>query len=186
MLDQSLAAGTIILQILSAAFLALYFLRSRFTDLESIAAMLQRWGLWIGFVLTLGASAMTLYYSEILGIPPCPLCWWQRIFMYPQVVLFAIALWKRDMRIATYSIALSAFGIVFALYHHILQMYPSSGLPCPAQGVSCAQIFFLQYGYITYPMMALSLFAFLIVLMLFVRSERHDSSLLRYTQAPYL
>jgi disulfide bond formation protein DsbB len=181
MLDLWLAAGTIILQILGIGFLAVYFLRSRFTDLESIASTLQEWGLWIGFALTLGASAMTLYYSEILGIPPCALCWWQRIFMYPQVVLFAIALWKRDRDIALYSIALSLFGALFALYHHVLQMAPAGALPCPAQGVSCAQIFFLQFGYVTYPMMALTLFAFLMVIMMFVRSSRQDPSLLKYS-----
>jgi disulfide bond formation protein DsbB len=183
MVDQLLAIGTIVLQILSFGFLALYFLRSRFTDLQGVAEILQKYGLWLGFLLALAASAMTLYYSEILGIPPCPLCWWQRIFLYPQVVLFAIALWKRDKAIALYSIVLSALGIVFALYHHILQMFPSSGLPCPAEGVSCAQIFFLEFGYITYPMMALSLFAFLIVLMLFVRSTGNDN-LLNYRSEP--
>jgi disulfide bond formation protein DsbB len=171
MLDLSLAIGTVIMQILGAGFLALYFLRSRFADLESIANLLKSWGLWTGLILSFGASAMTLYYSEILNIPPCPLCWWQRVFLYPQIILFALAIWKKDISVATYSIVLSFFGAFFALYHHILQMYPSSGIPCPAQGVSCAQIFFLQFGYVTYPMMALALFSLLIVLMMFVRSN---------------
>ncbi|MDP3645466.1 MAG: disulfide bond formation protein B [bacterium] len=179
-----LALGTLAMQIAAIAFLALYFLRRQFPDLEDIARFLSEWGLWIGFVLTLGASAMTLYYSEILGIPPCPLCWWQRIFLYPQVMLFALALWGRDSRIALYSIALSILGALFALYHHVLQMAPAGTLPCPADGtVSCAQIFFLEFGYITYPMMALSLFGFLIVLMIFVRSPRQDT-LLTYSKEP--
>ena len=171
-LDVALALGTIAMQIVTVAFLALYFLRKRFPDLEDIATALSKWGMWIALILSFAGSALTLYYSEILGIPPCFLCWWQRIFLYPQVVLFALALWKRDRAIADYSIALSVLGVGFAIYNHALQMLPSGTLPCPAQGVSCAQIFFLEFGYITYPMMSATLFGFLIVLMLFVHRGR--------------
>lgn len=116
---------------------------------------------------------MTLYY-ESLGFEPCPLCWWQRIFLYPQVSLFAMALWCSRYRVAAidFSIAFSIIGGAIALYHHALQMMPGSGLPCPATGVSCAQRIFFEFDYITYPLMALSVFAFLVVVMLFVRARR--------------
>ncbi|MBI5645117.1 disulfide bond formation protein B, partial [Candidatus Kaiserbacteria bacterium] len=114
----------------------------------------------------------TLFYSDVLGIPPCVLCWWQRVFLYPQVVLFAIALWKKDHSIASYSIPLSIIGFAIGLYNHALQVLPSGTLPCPAQGVSCAQRFVFEFGYITFPMMAVTLFGFLIVLMLIVRNRQ--------------
>lgn len=167
-----LAIGTIALQIAAAALLAAYLLRKRFPDLEDIARFLGTWGLWIAFIVSAAASIVTIVHSNIFGLPPCPLCWWQRVFLYPQVVLFAIAALRRDHGIVLYSTLLSFIGAGIALYHHILQMYPMGGLPCPSEGgVSCAQILFLQFDYVTYPMMALSLFAFLIVLMLFVRER---------------
>ena len=169
-----LALGTICLQIITGAFIALFFLRARFPDLEDIAAFLRGWGLWIGFCITILASALTLFYSEILGIEPCGWCWIQRAFLYPQIILFAIALRKRDSNIADYSIALSIAGGAAALYQHYLQMGGTSVLPCPAsssEAADCAVRFVFEFGYITFPMMALTLFAFLIVLMLFVRKR---------------
>ncbi len=169
-INYACALATIAMQIGTAGLLALYFLQNKFPDLKDVAASLSRWGLWIGFLLSLAASGMTVVHSSIFGLPPCPLCWWQRAFLYPQVVLFALALWKKERSIADYSIALSVVGLGIGIYHHLLQMYPSGALPCPSEGgVSCAQIFFLEFGYITYPMMAITAFAFLIVLMLFVR-----------------
>src|SRR4051812_46409724 len=105
-----LSLGTLILQVVTIAFFALYFLRSKFPDLEDVADMLRKWGLPIALALTIAGSALTLFYSEVLGIAPCSLCWLQRIFLYPQVVLFAIAYWKKDRNVALYSIALSILG----------------------------------------------------------------------------
>src|SRR5437763_1991863 len=95
-----LSVGTLILQLVTFAFLALYFLRKKFTDLEDIAEMLRKWGIPVAFFLVLAGSALTLFYSEVLGIAPCSLCWLQRVFLYPQVVLFAIAWWKKDRNVA--------------------------------------------------------------------------------------
>ncbi len=171
-INHTLALGVIALQVGTIALLASFLLRDRLPNLEWKRALLQKWGLWIGFALTLSGSLLTLFYSEIVGFPPCPLCWWQRIFLYPQVVLFGVALWRRDRNIAIYSIVLSALGFGVALYHHALQVLPSGSLPCPAEGtVSCAQRFVFEFGYITFPFMGATLFAFLMVLMLFVRKR---------------
>ena len=168
-----LALGTIAMQLGSASLFAVFFFRNTLPGFESIRTFLRTWGLWIGFILSLAGSALTLYYSEVLGFPPCPLCWWQRAFLYPQAVLFALALWKRDASIAGYSIALSLAGLGIALYHHALQVLPHGSLPCPAEGtVSCAQRFVFEFNYVTFPLMAASLFAFLIALMLYVKNTR--------------
>jgi len=172
-LNYILALGTVGVQIVTVAFLAVFLLQKKFRDLEGIGHFLNRWGLWIGFLVATLASIVTMVHSGIFGMPPCPLCWWQRAFLYPQAILFALAAFMRDRTIAVYSIALSTIGLLIGVYHHVLQMYPSGSLPCPSGGgVSCAQIFFLEFGYITYPLMAVSVFAFLIVLMLFVRRSK--------------
>lgn len=168
-----LALTVIILQIVSVAFLALYFLRKKFTDLAPIAYFLETWGLWIGFFITLSAMALSLFYSEILGIAPCGLCWLQRVFLYPQALLFAVAIWKRERSIVDYSIAFSISGGVIAIYQHYLQMGGASVIPCPAvsTGADCAQRYLFEFGYITFPLMSFTIFAFLIIVMLFVRSS---------------
>lgn len=167
--NQLLALSTLLLGVLTAALLVAYVFRL------DIGISLERWGLWFGLCVVLGGIAGTLIHSGLYKVPPCPLCYWQRIFLYPQAFIFALALWRNisaeTKRFVTdSSIALSTAGLGFALYHHALQMFPWAGLPCPADGsVSCAQIFFLEFGFLTYPLMAATLFAFLIVLMLFAR-----------------
>lgn len=166
----NLGVAVIAMQILTAGLLIVFLFKHKISALRDIAESVSSWGMWAGLFLSLGASAMTLIHSSIFNLPPCPLCWWQRIFLYPQAVIFTIALWKRDANAACYSIALSIVGLTVSLYHHALQIAPSGTLPCPADGtVSCSQVLFLEFGYITYPLMGASLFAFLIVVMLFVR-----------------
>ena len=172
-INYTLAAGTLSLQVITIALIALLLMRKKIPDLKSNVEFIRTWSLWIGFLLTLASVAVTLFYSDVLGFEPCPLCWWQRIFLYPQVILFGLALWKPDVRAAAllYSMWFSAIGAAFALYHHALQMFPAGHLPCPASGPSCAKITFLEFGYVTFPMMAFTLFAFLITLTFFARER---------------
>lgn len=167
-------AGALSLQVLALALFVLYFVRAKVPDLRTIGEWFASWGLWLGFLVTLAAATISLAHAHVFGLPPCDLCWWQRIFIYPQIVLFGIAALRKDASIALYSIALTILGAGIGLYHHALQMFPGAGIPCPATGPSCAQILYLQFGYITYPMLSLSLFAFLFVLMLFVRRDFLD------------
>lgn len=171
-----LALGVFVMQIVSIAFLVLFFLYKKFPDLSPIAVFLGKWGIWIGFLLTLSGIALSLFYSEILGIAPCGLCWLQRVFLYPQAILFAVALWKNDRAVTDYSIALSIFGGAVALYQHYLQMGGTSVVPCPSvasQASDCAVRFLYEFGYITFPLMSFSVFAFLIIVMLFVRTVKN-------------
>lgn len=118
-------------------------------------------------MVALVAMVGSLIYSEIIGYEPCKLCWLQRIFMYSQVILLGMALFKKDYKIISYSIVLSIIGAIIAGYHYLLQLGVASGLPCSAVGysVSCSQRFVMQYGYITIPMMALSAFVLITLLL---------------------
>lgn len=134
-----------------------------FRERTAVRQWLARHALLLMFVVVLIATLGSLFYSEIAGYEPCKLCWLQRIFMYPQVIVLGLALWKKDPGIVDYVIALSAIGAVIAASHYYLQVSGVSILPCSAVGYSaaCAQRFVLQFGYITIPMMALT--AFLLV-----------------------
>jgi disulfide bond formation protein DsbB len=161
------ALGTIALQIGAVFLLGVYLFRKNPAVLP-FADLAGKWGLAIGFLLTLASVVMSLVYSEIYGVIPCGLCWLQRIFIYSQAVVFGVALCLKDMRAAWYSVWLSVIGAVIALYHHYIQISDSGTLPCPASGGDCGKRFIYEFDYITFPLVAFSAFAFLIILMLLV------------------
>ncbi|KKW19868.1 MAG: Disulfide bond formation protein DsbB [Parcubacteria group bacterium GW2011_GWA2_51_10] len=169
--NAAVGLGTLFLEIATVILIVAYFTRSRYQISRLIAGFFSQRGLLIAFLFATVGSILTLYYSEVLGIEPCSLCWWQRIFLYPQVVMLAIALWLKDTRIVIYSIALSIIGAGFGLYQHALQMLGEGSLPCPATTVSCAQRFLFEFNHITFPFAAFVLFTFLIITMLFVRQR---------------
>lgn len=170
-INWALSLKVVFLQGATALLFVVFFFRER-EVCKTFASYVGRWGLWIGCVVSLGAALTTLYYSEVLGIAPCVLCWWQRVFLYPQVFLLGLAAWRKDATMALYSILLSGLGLLVALYHHALQMGWVVTAPCAAGGgvVSCTQRLLFEFGYVTYPLMAVSVFIFLIVLMFFVRA----------------
>lgn len=133
--------------------------------------ILSRWlinnNLLAAFLISLIATLGSLFYSEILHYQPCKLCWFQRIFMYPQVILLGLAVWHKDLNIKKYSLSLSVIGLLIAAYHYLMQIGWIIAINCGAVGysVSCTETFILQYGYITIPMMSLTAFGLMALLM---------------------
>lgn len=113
----------------------------------------------IALVMALSAVIGSLSYEFIFGLPPCTFCWWQRIFMYPQIIILSIGIYTKDIKIWLTSIILSVIGACFSIYHILIQAgIRSSGLPCELNGVSCTKIDVLIFGWLTIPMMCLVLF----------------------------
>ncbi len=147
---------------------------------KSVPAFIVRLGEWAtahatecGFVMALIGTCGSLFFSNIAGYTPCTLCWFERIFYYPQTILFAVAQWWKARDIERYSLPLSWTGGVIALYHLYIQYGGESPLPCSAvgQSISCSKIFVRNFGYITIPMMALTGFALMIVLMYLAKKK---------------
>jgi disulfide bond formation protein DsbB len=172
-LNYFLALGVAGMQVVAVVLIALFFMRKD-PSFSVQVSYITRWAIPVAFTLSLSAALMALVHEHIFGLEPCYWCWWQRIFIFPQILMLGMTLLNEKYRVATvdFSIVASVIGAGISLYHHTLQMYPGVGLPCPATGPSCAQITFLEFGYITYPMMALSLFALTIVLMVFARDRK--------------
>jgi len=144
-----------------------------------IFAREANWLRWVGakavplaFLITLGATLGSLFYSNIMSYEPCLLCWWQRLFMYPQVILFAVALWSCYVKttqdkintVFMYTIPLSIIGGLIAVYQILLPYLANVGVNCGATGVSCTKLYVLAFGYITIPVMSLTVFVILILL----------------------
>ncbi len=127
-------------------------------------AFLSQRVLLAGLLVSLGAVLGSLFYSDVVGFYPCLLCWWQRVFLYPQLVLFAIALWKKDRGVFIYSAAFALLAGVVALYHSYVYMGGTSVLPCTALGGACSKIYVMEFGYITIPSMSLTIVLYLLLL----------------------
>lgn len=165
-INKMLSMGTIFLQVVifTVAF-NLIFLRKR----ENLILIFFRdYTFILGFLSALGAFCLSLFYSEIVGFPPCELCWIQRIFLYPQLVLFGMELYKRDRSIVDFSIVFATLGSLVSIYHIFVESGLTSGPSCadPSHGgISCAIRYIYEFGYITMPMMALTLSLFIITIL---------------------
>ncbi len=121
--------------------------------------------LLLGFIVTLTALVGSLIYSNVIGYPPCMFCWYARIFIYPQVLLYGMALYIKDFSIIRYTWILTLVGFVFGAYHYITELIQYSPLPCSASGVSCLTRYVYQWNFVTIPFMVLSVYVLLIALL---------------------
>ena len=113
----------------------------------------------VSSIATLGS----LTFSEVLNFNPCILCWYQRIFMYPLVIISGIALLTFDAKAKKYILSLSVIGFLIALYHVLLQFFPEI-LKCTDEVAKCSTKQFATFGYITIPVMSLTAFLILILI----------------------
>lgn len=122
-------------------------------------------------LIAVAATLGSLVLSEVLHFIPCKLCWYQRIFMFPQAIIFGVALWKNDRNIWRYSIALSVIGLLIAIYHIFLQTYPGV-FPCSDEVANCTLSQFKIFNYITIPVMSATAFIILILLGVFGKRRK--------------
>ncbi|EOP67883.1 disulfide oxidoreductase [Bacillus cereus VDM006] len=114
----------------------------------------------ISFIATLGS----LYLSEIMKYEPCTLCWYQRILMYPLVLLLGTAIIRKDYRIGIYSLIFAIIGACIAAYHYSLQKIPflsENGTSCGR--IPCTGDYLDWFGFITIPFLALIAFLLIII-----------------------
>lgn len=108
------------------------------------------------------ATAGSLYFSLGLGLVPCELCWYQRILMYPLVVVLGVAAFERRARVWRTVLPLSLGGAALAAYHSYIQVNPPpGGGTCTVGGGCTAVLYPMLGGLLTIP--RLSLLAFLLV-----------------------
>ncbi|PIR53013.1 disulfide bond formation protein B [Candidatus Peregrinibacteria bacterium CG10_big_fil_rev_8_21_14_0_10_49_10] len=153
-----------VLTLLGDILIALVLLEC-ITHRHTLRSFLSRHAVVCMLVVATIATSGSLFFSEIAGWTPCKDCWFQRIFMYPQVPLLAVALWKRDRGIAKYILVLCIIGAILSADHYMEQIeatffaLPTDPLvPCDASGVSCEKMYTFRFNYISIPMMALTAF----------------------------
>ncbi len=145
--------------------------RSAFSDNE-------RHPIGWAFGIALLATMSSLYLSEIAHLQPCMLCWYQRIAMYPLVLILGVGFALGDVGVWRYALPLSLIGLVISSYHVMLQIRPSLELvPCTS-GVPCSARLVAVFGFISIPVMAGSAFLLITALLFAVRtsSQAHAST----------
>ncbi len=122
----------------------------------------------IASAATLGA----LFFSEVMKLPPCVLCWYQRIFMFPLVLLLPLGLFPFDGKVVRYGLALTLPGWLVALFQVLLVfgLIPEDIRPC-VQGVPCSEVQIQWLGFVNIPLLSFLAFSTLNALLLAARSR---------------
>jgi len=142
----------------------------------AIGRAIQARGIVAAWIVALLATVGSLYFSEVARFTPCTLCWYQRIAMYPLVVILFGAALRRDVRGAVfYGAPLAVIGAGVAIYHLYIEYHPEAETPGCKIGAPCTTRWIDEYGYITIPALALTAFVAILCL-LWLGWRRHDAA----------
>jgi disulfide bond formation protein DsbB len=128
--------------------------------------------LFATWLLASGATLGSLFFSEVMGFPPCSLCWYQRIFMYPLVIILGMGLMRLDSHAVRFALPLTVVGWLIAGYHTLLYegVIPETLAPC-SMGVSCTENYIELFGFVSIPMLSLLTFTAMVVPLLILRKR---------------
>ncbi len=132
--------------------------------------------LYAAWLIALLGTVGSLFFSEVLGYPPCVLCWYQRIALYPLVLVIGVGIAIRDRRVALYALPITLVGLVVGVYHNLLYygVIPEGITPC-TEGVPCNAVQLEILGFMTIPLMSLGAFA-AIVTCLFIYHKQNKQT----------
>jgi disulfide bond formation protein DsbB len=120
-------------------------------------------GVWFAvffaWIVSVVATLGSLFFSDIMEFPPCTMCWYQRICMYPLTLIFLISLIKNDKNVLFYAAPLTIIGWFWAFYHSLL-IYGviEEGLTLCKLGVPCSVTYINWFGFIDIPTLSLTAF----------------------------
>lgn len=106
-------------------------------------------------VIFAAAVISSLIYSNYFDYAPCLMCWYERICIYPVAILLFTDSVRKSALLQRQIILLSAAGLLIALYHNLITIFPNieDGV-CSLGGVSCQIRYVYQFGFVSIPMMS--------------------------------
>ena len=146
----------------------------RMTWAQSWVEAVGEVGLWAVAAVATGTMAGSLYFSEIANYPPCELCWYQRIGIYPIAIMSWVAVVRCDNRLSPYWIALSIAGLAVSIYHYLLEWFPEIKSSVCSVDVPCTTVWFREFGFVTLAFMAGCAFLFVIAVSLAMMKTARD------------
>ena len=126
--------------------------------------------LLLAWAAATGSSLGSLFFSEVMELPPCSLCWYQRCFMFPLALVLLVGVLRSDKQSIVYALPLTIGGWLLAAYHILVHtgIIPESATPCQ-QGVSCSEVQFELFGFASIPMLSLTSFTGIALLLLLAK-----------------
>lgn len=175
------ATATLATHIFIGLLLVLYFVQRSASKSNPLFRFFQKTSHYFVFASTLTATLGSLFFSEIAQFAPCVLCWYQRIFIYPQALISYIGAMRDESRfLRPYLIALNIGGFIFSLYHNFILWFPQYAelVECTTKGgPSCIEGYQFYYGYITIPLMALTVIVFNLIMMTIYFPKKETSNI---------
>jgi disulfide bond formation protein DsbB len=144
---------------------------------RATAAFLGPQSLLLAWIVSVVTTAGSLWFSEHFHFLPCELCWYQRILMYPLVVILGVGWFRRDRAVWMTALPFLVIGPVVSLYHWLVERVPSfaEGTSCSIDA-PCSAPYFEKLGFVTLAWMALSSFLLIGSLLAFyVTASRRDA-----------
>jgi disulfide bond formation protein DsbB len=128
--------------------------------------------LFICWIIASVSTSGSIFFSFVMEFAPCVLCWYQRIFLFPLVIILAIGLFPFDKSVVKYAFPLAIAGWLTALYHNLVyaKIIPESIQPC-TQGVSCTEEYINLFGFLSIPMLSLLSFSIIIVFLVILKKR---------------
>ena len=119
---------------------------------------------YAAWFVALCAMLGSVFLGEVMGLPACTLCWYQRICLFPLTVVLAVGIVLRDGRLTTYAMPLVMIGMGIAVYHNLLSWGVVSEALAPCTGdVSCSEQPIEWFGFITIPLLSFGAFATILI-----------------------
>lgn len=111
--------------------------------------------LFFAWLIAVIAMSATLFAEHALQWAVCPLCWYQRLCIYPLVILLGIAAFKNETVVIPYALPFPVLGFLFAIYQYAEQMIPGfSPIDFCTQGIPCTTIHLKLWGFVTIPLLS--------------------------------
>ncbi|PFV91617.1 disulfide bond formation protein B [Bacillus thuringiensis] len=127
-------------------------------------SIIQKYHIAIAWTIATSAMLISLIFSEWMKLPPCDLCWYQRMTMYPLVLILGMGMYRKDPNVSTYAFPFACIGLMLSVYQITIQTFPASEMQICSVGVSCTEDYLNLFGFISIPM--LSFFGFLAIIVL--------------------
>lgn len=160
---KSLSLGALLI----SALIISYLLALAFKSSDFYSNFLKKFGLQVVFVFSLVATVGSLLMSIYFDFPPCDLCWYQRMFMYPIVFISGVAIFRKDFKGGSINtIIMAVIGSLIAIYHYVLQFsdsLSSNSAFCSPTSIDCSIPDFVHFGFVTTPFISLVAFILIII-----------------------
>ncbi|EEM86544.1 disulfide bond formation protein B [Bacillus thuringiensis serovar vazensis] len=134
-------------------------------------SIIQKYHIAIAWTIATSAMLISLIFSEWMKLPPCDLCWYQRMAMYPLVLILGIGMYRKDTNVSTYAFPFACIGLMLSVYQITIQAFPTSEMKICSVSVSCTEDYLNLFGFISIPM--LSFVGFLaIIILLYIKPDK--------------